>query len=120
MKTLEQSIKEIRDRVEATTEGPWEYVYEEPADSFYIRVKDAQFGETILMEFSLSECDVKFTTHSRTDIPKLLRTIDILAEGLEKIRTDNEARGESRDDCPWIKFIIDEAEKEATKTMEGE
>lgn len=79
----------IRKRVEAATEGPWRFDFDEndqanlhgPADR-WIALLPHQGVRSIEQQ---SRADVTFLKHARTDIPALLSRVEELEAALRKI-----------------------------------
>jgi hypothetical protein len=73
----------IRSRVEKATEGPWQVEYKSVVDC--VPSDGRNFDKRLLMAIGLvnESNNITFAAHSRTDIPKLLRAVDILVEALK-------------------------------------
>ena len=104
MTTLHQKLKEIAERAEKATEGPWEYVgnvgidytcddcgTEFPESGYAVKSKD---------EHQVLEChlygmerfckpDGEFIAHSRQDIPRLVKALEYAMKCMNDSADDN-------------------------------
>lgn len=100
-KMTEKQFREIQERCEKATEGPWEWVFNgvTPGEGYAklrhvlhdrveqcIIVTDTSNSAVSYMPMPLHE-DAEFISHARTDIPVLLTEIDRLKECL-KVETE--------------------------------
>lgn len=73
--SLEDKLKEIKNRCEAATEGPWEPAYKTVISRNHRH-----------LEFDIpdSESDAQFIAHARTDLPMLLEMVETIMDLIEK------------------------------------
>ena len=73
---LETYLKEVKDRAEAATPGPWRLLRNEEMDQFFVCDKD---DKIILKAFDFAY-DCELAAHARTDIPTLLKLVEAQQE----------------------------------------
>ena len=69
--TLDSRLKEIKERCEAATEGPWNAVTDDDK-RFWIESESGENWD------NFNEPTVYFIAHARTDVPMLLEMVDKL------------------------------------------
>jgi len=88
----ETELKEIEAREEAATPGPWLH---KDADAYGVRSADGINGLRCVASGFLNNDDIEFVSHSRTDIPRLIKAIrerdKRIAELEEAIESASEA-----------------------------
>jgi len=82
VKTREESLAAIRERCEMATPGPW--VYDNAEEITGIWYPDEEESVFIVRgSDTINEEDAAFIAASRTDVPFLLKEVDVLGELLE-------------------------------------
>lgn len=90
---LEAYLKEVKQRADAATPGPWNIHVGHDRFSSNPGPYGAymEFGNNcIVLVSSLSEKTTSFIAHSREDIPKLLSVIERMREAIEEFRLGHE------------------------------
>ena len=106
--TLLQSIKERADRA---TEGDWQH----DLNGFIaIATDDGEWGETLLMTprdpTEQNKRDADFAAKARTDVPRLVEAVRVLAEEIEKSRAISEAAG-CTDNAQFLGSLLQRTEE---------
>ena len=119
---LEELLREIEERVNAATEGPWDVEYQ---NFSYLISNDDQL--TYFAQTELAE-DAEFIVHAGTDIPRLLKVVKVLSEGILRIDKwtihPNDVAIDQNFSQPGCRLFIkdrcSEALSEVTKILGGE
>jgi len=88
MTTINDKLREIEERCEAATEGPWTDGYETTITCFTSHIKSKKGRYIGLADGLNSETNGKFIAHSRQDVPALVKALKIAAEVLQPLIYD--------------------------------
>lgn len=87
MNNLETYLKEIKERCDAATDGPWEPIDEQRGTEVFHhvvkRMRNDNGWSYIAGETGLK--DTLFITHARTDVPTLLDMVELQRETLDAV-----------------------------------
>ena len=74
--TLEAKLKEIKDRCDAATEGPWIFYPEDETDHWQLSDYQYTFFKQDDSGVPITKPEGDFIAHARTDVPMLLEMVE--------------------------------------------
>ena len=83
--TIESRLAEIRARVEAATEGPWEWLAHTTVDGDKWAVFHGESTPALAMNNDGWAPDAEFIAHARTDLPALLAAVEAVMKRHRKM-----------------------------------
>lgn len=121
---LQDRLKEIKDRIERATPGPWTKGPVHLRNYSHFNLVANVRGVEILGQYKAVSCgdDAAFIAHAPTDLAKLIKVIEVYEESLEEMMAhlcDSRSDGNPCSQM-WYQDSIEEARAEAMKIMGGE
>jgi len=131
MTDLTETLREIRERAEAATEGPWEVKEKFAMTSVRTQDPTARLGFRLVAQVPLrveDTSDAEFIAHARTDVPRLVEALEAVLKALDHAATAELDTGtryitayrEGRADAfEAAELLVQKAITEALTTKEG-